>query len=120
MSFSLHGSVLEEMSSVMDVHIASLRPGGIRGNHFHAVKNEVITVAYADRWSFYWDTGEGTQVQRRQFAGTGAVAINVPPAWSHAVRNEGTAELWLFNASDAPYRRETGAVADSYRRVVVR
>jgi oxalate decarboxylase/phosphoglucose isomerase-like protein (cupin superfamily) len=119
-SFSLLSEVLDMMDKVRDVHIASVRPGAIRGNHYHSVKTEVITVAYFDAWSFYWDTGEGTEVRRRRFAGTGAVAAIVPLAWSHAVKNEGASDLWLFNASDVAFSREPGAVTDSHMREVVR
>jgi oxalate decarboxylase/phosphoglucose isomerase-like protein (cupin superfamily) len=77
-------------------------------------------VAYADAWSFYWDMGEGTEVRRRPFVGTGAVAVTVPLAWSHAVKNEGTSDLWLFNASDLAFSREPGAVSDSHMREIVR
>jgi len=119
-SFSLLSEVLDMIPKVQDVHIASVRPGAIRGNHYHSVKTEVLTVAYVDAWSFYWDTGEGTEAQRRQFVGTGAVAVIVPLAWSHAVKNEGASDLWLFNASDVAFSREPGAVSDSHTRKVVR
>jgi oxalate decarboxylase/phosphoglucose isomerase-like protein (cupin superfamily) len=118
-SFSILGELLDSMPKVRDVHISSLRPGAIRGNHYHSVKTEVITVAYVDAWSFYWDMGEGTEVQSRQFVGTGAVAVAVPLNWSHAVRNEGASDLWLFNASDMAFGREPGAASDSHVRKVV-
>jgi dTDP-4-dehydrorhamnose 3,5-epimerase-like enzyme len=118
-SFSLCGEVLDTVPKVRDVHIASVRPGAIRGNHYHSVKTEVITVVYADAWSFYWDTGDGTEVERRQFSGSGAVAITVPLAWSHAVKNEGPSDLWLFNASDVAPNRQAGSRYDSHVRNVV-
>jgi UDP-2-acetamido-2,6-beta-L-arabino-hexul-4-ose reductase len=117
MSFSLLSDVLASMDKVLDVHIASVLPGVVRGNHYHLVKIELITVVHRDAWAFYWDTGEGTEVRSRQFDGTGAVAITVPHTWSHAVKNEGASELWLFNASDLAF--EPGAPSDSQVRIVV-
>lgn len=118
-SFSLLTDVIDLMPRIRDVHIASIRPGAVRGNHYHSVKTEVITVVYTDAWSFYWDTGEGTGVQRRRFAGSGAVAVSTPREWAHAVRNEGASDLWMFNASDVAYREGPGA-SDSHPRVVFR
>lgn len=120
LSFSLLSDVLGLMPAVRDVHIASVRPGSVRGNHYHAMKTEVITVVYTDAWSFYWDSGEGTEVQRRQFTGTGAVAVAVPLHWSHAVKNDGRTDLWLFNASDLAFVPGPGASTDSHAREVVR
>jgi dTDP-4-dehydrorhamnose 3,5-epimerase-like enzyme len=117
MSYSILSDVLTTMDNVLDVHIASVQPGAVRGNHFHCVKTELITVVHRDAWSFYWDTGQGTEVHRRQFDGTGAVAVTVPHEWSHAVKNEGANELWLFNASDLA--SAPGKSADSQVRVVV-
>jgi dTDP-4-dehydrorhamnose 3,5-epimerase-like enzyme len=117
MSFSLLSDVLTSMDKVLDVHIASVMPGAIRGNHYHLVKVELITVIHRDTWSFHWDTGEGTRKRSRQFDGTGAVAITVPRGWSHAVKNDGMTELWLFNASDLAV--EPGTSQDSQARVIV-
>jgi uncharacterized cupin superfamily protein len=40
--------VLAMIDKVLDVHIASVRPGAARGNHYHSVKAELITVVYSD------------------------------------------------------------------------
>ncbi len=117
-SFSLLSDVLATMDKVLDVHIASVRPGAVRGNHYHSIKTELITVVYSDDWSFYWDTGDGTEVCSRRFTGRGAVTVTVPRDWSHAVKNDGRSDLWLFNLSDLAF--EAGVPSDSHARVVVR
>jgi dTDP-4-dehydrorhamnose 3,5-epimerase-like enzyme len=117
-SFSLLSDALATMDKVLDVHIASVRPGAVRGNHYHSVKTELITVVYSDDWTFYWDTGVGSEIRRREFTGRGAVAVSVPRDWSHAVKNEGASDLWLFNLSDLAF--DTGVPSDSHPRVVVR
>jgi oxalate decarboxylase/phosphoglucose isomerase-like protein (cupin superfamily) len=75
----------------------------VRGNHYHTERGELIAVVYRGPWSLHWDTGPGTPPQRRDFTGQGAVAVVPPVNWSHAVRNDGDSDLWIFAASDRPY-----------------
>jgi hypothetical protein len=102
-SFSVPLEILRHLEAVRDVHIAVVRPGRIRGNHYHARHGEIITVVYQDDWSLHWDTGAGTAVQDRRFTGRGAVSIVIPLHWSHAIKNDGSIDLWLFNASDLAF-----------------
>lgn len=118
-SFSLTASLIADLP-IRDVHIAAVRPGCVRGNHYHAKKTELITVAYRDDWSLHWDTGPDTPVQSRTFGGQGAVSINIPFLWSHAVRNDGQKELFLFNVTDMSFDRSMSAAdQDAIVRKVV-
>ncbi|RDI63476.1 hypothetical protein DFR76_110173 [Nocardia pseudobrasiliensis] len=119
-SYSILDEQLSRIGAIRDVHIGEIRPGKIRGNHWHGRRREIIAVVATDRWSLHWDTGAGTPVRTRCFE-AGAVAVAPPRGWSHAVRNDGAAALWIFAASDAPYdRHETDPVArDAIPRVVV-
>ncbi len=94
---------LSAIGPVADVHVASIRPGHTRGQHYHARKGELIAVVYTDDWSLHWDTGPGTPTHHRTFTGSGGVLVAPPPHWAHAVRNDGRADLWIFVASDRPY-----------------
>lgn len=119
LSFSLSTEMIADLI-VRDVHIAAIRPGHVRGNHYHAKKNELITVVYTDDWSLHWDTGLGTAVHSRSFSGTGAVSITVPLQWSHAVRNDGERDMWLFNITDmSSDRSQPAASQDAHSREVV-
>lgn len=100
LSFSVPEETLGRLAEIRDVHIAAIGPGHIRGNHYHARKAELITVVYQDIWSLHWDTGPGTAVTKRHFPGRGAVSISVPLYWSHAVKNDGHKDLWIFVAAD--------------------
>ncbi|MGY2062220.1 polysaccharide biosynthesis C-terminal domain-containing protein, partial [Nocardia gipuzkoensis] len=119
-SCALLAEQLSRIGAIADVHIGEIRPGGVRGNHWHARRGELIAVVATDRWSLHWDTGEGTEVRTRHFE-AGAVAVAPPPGWAHAVRNDGARSMWIFAASDAPYdRHATDPVArDAIPRVVV-
>lgn len=102
MSFSLSGETIARLT-IRDVHLTAVRPGYVRGNHYHTQKIELITVIYSDDWSLHWDTGEGTPVQCRTFSGNGAVCVEFPFLWSHAVRNDGKQDLWMFNTNDRAF-----------------
>lgn len=102
MSFSIPTETIARLT-VRDVHLAAVRPGYTRGNHYHTEKIELITVVYADDWSLHWDTGEGTAVQCHRFTGSGAVTIEFPLYWAHAVRNDGHKDLWMFNTNDRAF-----------------
>jgi len=102
-SFSLLVDHLRAIGRVEDVHIATIGPGHVRGNHYHLERGELIAVVYGGPWSLHWDTGPGTVRRRRDFTGRGAVAVAPPVNWSHAVRNDGEVDLWIFVASDRPY-----------------
>ena len=118
LSFSVPARVLCELA-VRDVHVAAIRPGHVRGNHYHEKKTELITVIYQDDWTFHWDTGPDTQVNGREFAGCGAVSISVPLLWSHAVKNDGIKDLWLFNMTDLSFDPSLpGATLDAVTRKV--
>lgn len=96
-------------SDVGECHLATVRPGAVRGNHYHPRRREVLAVLYSDRWTLLWDDGEGTPVQSRTFEGSGAVLMDADPLCAHAVRNDGAADLQLFalgDVSDETFRRE--------------
>jgi hypothetical protein len=119
LSVSLPATTIDHLT-VRDVHIASIRPGHVRGNHYHARKTELTTVVYSDNWSLHWDTGAGTPVSCRAFSGHGAVSIIFPFFWSHAVKNDGAQDLWLFNATDLAFDPSApGADLDAQIRKVV-
>lgn len=82
-----------------ECHIATIRPGHVRGNHFHTTRHELLVVVATGRWTLFWDEGEGTPVQQRTFE-AGAVEMQFPPLEAHAVRNDGGSDLHLFVLGD--------------------
>jgi predicted RNase H-like nuclease len=88
-------------ANVGDCHVATIRPGAIRGNHFHTERREVLVVMYASRWTLLWDEGEGTPVQSRAYEGAGAVVMEADPLCAHAVRNDGAHDLHIISLGDA-------------------
>jgi dTDP-4-dehydrorhamnose 3,5-epimerase-like enzyme len=115
-SFSVPAELFARTFPVADMHVATIEPGAIRGNHYHAVRREVMVIMAADRWSLHWDEGVGTLVQHREFAGPGAVLVTVPTGMSHAIRNDGTVPIQMMGLTDGPY---DAARPDAYPRTVV-
>ena len=101
-SFGPPPGLFAERFPLADVHLTTVVPGAVRGNHFHLERHELITVMSAGPWSLHWDDGDGTPVRTRDF-GAGAVLIRVPLGASHAVRNDGTTPLQVIGMTDGPF-----------------
>lgn len=115
-SFGLPDSAAALGESVRDLHVMTLRPSYIRGNHFHEEKHERLFVMFTDKWSLHWDSGPDTLVTCREFRGKGAVLLQVDPFSSHAIRNDGMSDLVIIGWSD---REFDPSKPDLVRRVVV-
>jgi oxalate decarboxylase/phosphoglucose isomerase-like protein (cupin superfamily) len=102
-SFTAPGDALAFVGRMADVHLASTRPGAVRGNHYHLRRREAIVVMPGAKWSLHWDEGEGSAAQHRSFDGGCAVLVLVAPGASHAVRNDGGELLWLVAISSETY-----------------
>jgi dTDP-4-dehydrorhamnose 3,5-epimerase-like enzyme len=102
-SFTAPVEALEYVGRMADVHLASTKPGAVRGNHYHLRRREAIVVLPGVKWSFHWDEGEETAAQHREFDGSRAVLVLVARGASHAVRNDGEDLLWLVAISSESY-----------------
>ncbi len=102
-SFSAPTEALAFVVRMSDVHIASIKPGAVRGNHYHLRRREAIVVQPGSRWSLHWDDGENQPAQHREFSGERAIVVLVSPGASHAVRNDGVSDLWLVAISSETY-----------------
>ena len=102
-SFTTPPEALDFLGRTADVHLASVLPGAVRGNHYHLRRREVIVLLPGGAWSLHWDEGQGMAAQHRNFDGSSAVLVLISPDSSHAVRNDGAAPLWLVASSSEPY-----------------
>jgi oxalate decarboxylase/phosphoglucose isomerase-like protein (cupin superfamily) len=114
-SFSVPAELLVGRFPVADMHIATIEPGAVRGNHYHAVRREILVVMAADRWSIHWDEGVDTPAQQRVFDGPRAVLVTIPTGMSHAIRNEGSLPIRMVGMTDGPYDADR---PDAYPRIV--
>lgn len=115
-SFSVSAELFAGPFPVADMHVATIEPGAIRGNHYHVLRREVLVVMAVDRWSLHWDEGGDTPVRRHEFTGPGVVLVTVPSSMSHAIRNEGAVPMQIIGLSDGPY---DATRPDAYPRTVV-
>lgn len=113
-SFTAPAEALTFVGRMADVHLASTKPGAVRGNHYHLRRREALVVLPGTKWSLHWDEGEESAAQHREFDGGAAVLVLVSPGASHAVRNDGEGWMWLVAISS-----ETYDPAESVTRKVV-
>ncbi len=102
-SYSVPAHSLAYLRGLKDAHITELVPGGVRGDHYHVQRHEVLVIRHADRWTLHSDTGVATAVETTQFSGGGLVCVLVPPLCSHAVENTGAKPLVIVALSDVEY-----------------
>ena len=102
-SFTTPAEALAFVARMADVHLASTKPGAVRGNHYHLRRREAIVFLPGPKWSFHWDDGEGLPTQHRDFDGSNAILILISPGASHAVRNDGDGALLMAAFSSEPY-----------------
>ena len=103
-SFTAPAEALAFVGRMSDVHVASTKPGAIRGNHFHLVRREALVIMPGARWSLHWNEGEDSPAQHREFNGATAVLVLISPGASHAVRNDSDdRELQLIAISSETY-----------------
>lgn len=115
-SFGPPAELFAQRFPLGDVHLATIVPGAVRGNHYHLRRRELLAVMATGPWSLHWDSGADTPVRARMFDGTRAVLVTVPIGASHAVRNEGPSVLHLIGLTDGPYDPQQ---PDAYSRPVV-
>jgi uncharacterized RmlC-like cupin family protein len=102
LAFAVPTKVLAVLGGVADMHLMTVRPGAVRGNHLHVRKREVLVVLHADEWELHWmDPGGGPQV--RLFRGAGGATLTVHPGVPHAIRNTGTADLIVAGLAPVPF-----------------
>lgn len=85
---------------ISDLHVVSLKPGHVRGNHYHRFRSEYIWVLNG--------VTELTTVNNEKDEKEGMVIdgdkenimVHIPPDVTHAFKNVGTTVAYLFCASD--------------------
>lgn len=102
LAFAVPEKAHAALGGVGDVHLMTVRPGAVRGNHFHERKCEVLVVLHQDEWELHWSDPGGAP-QRQTFRGAGGVSLTVQPGVAHAIRNTGAADLVVAGLSPLPF-----------------
>lgn len=94
---------VEYMTSLGEVHVCTINPGEVRGNHAHEGRRELIFVAADSDWRLKWCSPESdTETKEAQYCGEAAV-LQVAPGTPHAIRNEGHHDLTVISLSNGRY-----------------
>jgi len=96
LSFVVPDEALAFLNVVGNVHFAATQPGAVRGNHYHLRRREATIVLPGSRWSLHWAKDSKSDPQHREFDGNAAVILLFWPQTVHAIRNDGSSELWSF------------------------
>ena len=84
-----------------DIHVVSMKPGAVRGNHYHTNGTEWMLICggparFLSR-SIKEDTIQIMMADERM-----PLMIEIPAHIEHAVRNESTEDIYLIVFSDVP------------------
>lgn len=115
-SYYLPRSAVDFLGAIDEVHVVTIPPGGVRANHFHVGRREIIFVMHEDAWKLAWRSRAETNTEIREWTGSGGVILYVEPEIVHAIQNTGTTELNIMALSD---RRFDPAHPDTFKEVIL-
>ena len=105
----------ELVQFISNVHLVSLVPGAVRGNHFHERHVEFICVI-GGRVRFRAVDPDSEETTDTLLDGGRAPVIRIPPRVSHAVKNVGSETAYLLCYA----RVESGSwQGDVTRRIIL-
>ncbi|MBN2516295.1 MAG: hypothetical protein JXC33_09740 [Deltaproteobacteria bacterium] len=87
----------------LDIHVVSLKPGCIRGNHYHTDATEWMLICNGTV-RFLWKGVEEKTVREIIIRDNEPALLEIPSLIEHALRNEGNHEIYLIvmNSSSEP------------------
>jgi UDP-2-acetamido-2,6-beta-L-arabino-hexul-4-ose reductase len=99
--FASHADWNCHFTEIGNVHLVTVKPGKIRGNHFHRKSKELLLIKHISSFRLHWM--EQDTRRQRSFDGKGAVLVQIDPGCPHAVMNTGTAELTILSLQEHAY-----------------
>lgn len=84
----------------LGLHVVSLKPGYIRGNHYHTDAKEWMLIC-GSTVKFLWKAVEEKTVNEVIIRNNEPALLEIPPLIEHALRNEGEHEIYLIVMSDS-------------------
>ncbi len=89
-SFSLPESTFDFMKKIKEIHMTTILPSAVRGNHLHEKRKEFLMVLYSDDFIFGYQEKNAEQPIFKHFEGkSGGIVIEVDPGVAHALKNTG-------------------------------
>ncbi len=87
-----------------NLHVVSLEPGAVRGNHIHPDSTEWFLLCGGPA-EIAWQSGPLPPRRESILPDDGPALYEVPPGVAHAIRNRSRREIILLAFSDAPARK---------------
>lgn len=87
-----------DVGRVGDVHVVSLLPGAVRGNHRHPNVTEWLLIL-GSPVTVAWRTPDGAE-ERLNVEGEEPLLLVLPPGTPHALRGEGPGAAYLVSWAD--------------------
>ncbi len=81
---------------VRNIHVVTMNPGDVRGNHYHPEQAESLCIGPGV--ALY--TLEDGERRRYQFGDAKRVIVRIPPGLPHAIVNEGNRMEYVVCSSD--------------------
>lgn len=97
---------LKFLDKLKNIHFGRIRPGSIRGNHFHRQTKEILIISYSDRWTLAWTKKDSAEMFKKEFTGSGAVLIKIKEGIAHSVKNNGPNDLEIIALSNRIFSLE--------------
>lgn len=85
-----------------NLHISSIKPGCIRGNHYHDVGTEWLLICGGPA-RFAWSLSGGEH-HREEKVFNEPQLFEIPPRFQHAIMNISNADILVISFSDVPER----------------
>ena len=89
--------------SLGNLHVVSMRPGTVRGNHYHTEATEWLLVCRGPA-EVVWRRAGDDSIRNANVSKAGPVLFKIPPNVKHAVLNESNEEIYLMSFSDSSER----------------
>ncbi len=100
-SLALPARFLAEFGCLRELHLVTLAPRAVRGNHVHD-HDEMLLVLHRGNWVLHW-WQEGQDTESRHFSGVGQQLITLPAGLWHALKNLADTELIVTSASASTF-----------------
>jgi len=115
-SYYIPSEAIDFVGAIDEIHVATIVPGAIRGNHYHTGRRECIFLIFSDSWRLAWIPLGAKDIATQDFEGRGAVLIQVQPNVVHAVKNIGKNLIHLASFSN---KRHDPRNPDTFREVLL-
>jgi dTDP-4-dehydrorhamnose 3,5-epimerase-like enzyme len=97
----MDAAVLSE-GKIKNIHVVSIEPGAVRGNHYHATKTEFVLIIGSG--CQFWVVERDTRMEKCLVSDNSKpLLVKIPPMVSHAFRNVGESPVYLFCFGDQEY-----------------